>query len=144
MKVIWDKDLAADSPVPWYLPLDKYQLSLTGFRCSAVGRFITRNMVRAVTRLIYLYFQQNNFYMILGVEQQVLLECFCPIPLKSSSGSFKAVMYRTGFYELSMITPCFEKVLVSCDFFTLFLCVCGHARVCKVISFLFHNVGMIN
>lgn len=44
-EVIWDKDLAADSPVPWYLPLDKYQLSLTGFRCSAVGRFITRNMV---------------------------------------------------------------------------------------------------
>ncbi|KAF6158545.1 hypothetical protein GIB67_040059 [Kingdonia uniflora] len=48
IKVIWDKDLAADSPVPWYLPLDKSHFSLTGFRLTAIGRFITKNMVKAL------------------------------------------------------------------------------------------------
>ncbi|KAF7137453.1 hypothetical protein RHSIM_Rhsim07G0057300 [Rhododendron simsii] len=48
-EVIWDKDLAADSPVPWYLPLDTSQyFSLSGFRLTAVGRFITKNMVKGL------------------------------------------------------------------------------------------------
>lgn len=44
-KVIWEKDLAVDSPIPWYLPLDKSHFSLSSFRLTAVGRFITKNMV---------------------------------------------------------------------------------------------------
>ncbi|KAK9123226.1 hypothetical protein Sjap_012828 [Stephania japonica] len=47
-EVIWEKDLAKDSPVPWYLPLDKDHFSLSSFRLTAVGRFITRNMVKAL------------------------------------------------------------------------------------------------
>ncbi|KAI3838117.1 hypothetical protein MKW98_009068 [Papaver atlanticum] len=47
-EVIWDKDLAEDSPVPWYLPLDKSHFSLTSFRLTAMGRFVTRNMVKAL------------------------------------------------------------------------------------------------
>ncbi|KAL7234341.1 hypothetical protein ACSBR1_017857 [Camellia fascicularis] len=47
-EVIWDKDLAADSPIPWYLPLDKSHFSLSSFRLTAVGRFVTRNMVMAL------------------------------------------------------------------------------------------------
>ncbi|CAM8946007.1 unnamed protein product [Rhodiola kirilowii] len=46
-EITWEKDLAKDSPVPWYLPLDKSRLSLTSFRITAVGRFFTSNMVRA-------------------------------------------------------------------------------------------------
>ncbi|KAH0931473.1 hypothetical protein HID58_008590 [Brassica napus] len=46
IKVIWEKDLAKDSPVPWYLPLDKNHFSLSSFRLTAVGRFITKNMVK--------------------------------------------------------------------------------------------------
>ncbi|XP_058225302.1 cycloartenol-C-24-methyltransferase-like [Rhododendron vialii] len=47
-EVIWDIDLAADSPVPWYLPLEQNQFSLTGFRLTAVGRFFTRNMLKGL------------------------------------------------------------------------------------------------
>ncbi|KAG6475688.1 hypothetical protein ZIOFF_064917 [Zingiber officinale] len=45
-EVIWEKDLACDSPVPWYLPLDTSQFSITSFRMTAFGRFITRIMVK--------------------------------------------------------------------------------------------------
>ncbi|KAK3011561.1 hypothetical protein RJ639_012100 [Escallonia herrerae] len=47
-EVIWDKDLAASSPVPWYLPLDRSHFSLTGFRLTAIGRFLTKSMVVAL------------------------------------------------------------------------------------------------
>ncbi|KAF7138512.1 hypothetical protein RHSIM_Rhsim07G0057400 [Rhododendron simsii] len=48
-EVIWDKDLAADSPVPWYLPLEKNQyFSAMGFRNTPVGRFILRNMAKGL------------------------------------------------------------------------------------------------
>uniref|UniRef100_A0A0D9WWQ0 SAM-dependent methyltransferase Erg6/SMT-type domain-containing protein n=1 Tax=Leersia perrieri TaxID=77586 RepID=A0A0D9WWQ0_9ORYZ len=45
VKVIWDKDLAEDSPVPWYLPLDPSRFSLSSFRLTTVGRAITRTMI---------------------------------------------------------------------------------------------------
>ncbi|KAE8696910.1 Cycloartenol-C-24-methyltransferase 1 [Hibiscus syriacus] len=35
-------------PVPWYLPLDKNHFSLSSFRLTALGRFFTRNMVKAL------------------------------------------------------------------------------------------------
>ncbi|KAF7147846.1 hypothetical protein RHSIM_Rhsim03G0258600 [Rhododendron simsii] len=47
-EVIWEKDLASDSPLPWYLPLDKTHFSPSNFRVTAVGRFFTRNMVKAL------------------------------------------------------------------------------------------------
>ncbi|XP_034704677.1 cycloartenol-C-24-methyltransferase-like [Vitis riparia] len=47
-EVIWEKDLAVDSPLPWYTPLDKSHFSLSGFRVTGVGRFISRNMVKAL------------------------------------------------------------------------------------------------
>ncbi|XVE76753.1 hypothetical protein DITRI_Ditri13aG0006300 [Diplodiscus trichospermus] len=47
-EVIWEKDLAVDSPLPWYLPLYKNNFSLSSFRVTALGRFITRNMVKAL------------------------------------------------------------------------------------------------
>ncbi|KAG8080936.1 hypothetical protein GUJ93_ZPchr0007g4310 [Zizania palustris] len=49
-EVIWDKDLAEAqySPVPWYLPLDPTRLSLSSFRLTAVGRAITRTMVKVL------------------------------------------------------------------------------------------------
>lgn len=45
VKVLWEKDLAVDSPLPWYLPLDSNHFSLSSFRLTALGRLITRNMV---------------------------------------------------------------------------------------------------
>ncbi|KAH9774422.1 cycloartenol-C-24-methyltransferase [Citrus sinensis] len=48
IKVIWEKDLAPDSPLPWYLPLDTSHFSLSSFRLTSVGRFVTRNMVKAL------------------------------------------------------------------------------------------------
>ncbi|KAJ9695820.1 hypothetical protein PVL29_011010 [Vitis rotundifolia] len=47
-EVLREKDVAADSPLPWYLPLDTTQFSLSSFRTTAFGRFITRNMVKAL------------------------------------------------------------------------------------------------
>ncbi|XP_058073696.1 cycloartenol-C-24-methyltransferase-like isoform X2 [Magnolia sinica] len=47
-EVLWEKDLATDSPVPWYLPLDASHFSLSSFRLTALGRFITRYMVKAL------------------------------------------------------------------------------------------------
>ncbi|KAH7665609.1 Sterol 24-C-methyltransferase protein [Dioscorea alata] len=47
-EVLSEKDLAADSPVTWYLPLDTSQFSLTSFRLTPIGRFITRTMVKAL------------------------------------------------------------------------------------------------
>uniref|UniRef100_A0A0A0LD12 Methyltransferase n=1 Tax=Cucumis sativus TaxID=3659 RepID=A0A0A0LD12_CUCSA len=47
-EVIWEKDLAENSPLPWYLPLDKSHFSLSSFRLTALGRFITKNMVKAL------------------------------------------------------------------------------------------------
>ncbi|KAL5986567.1 Cycloartenol-C-24-methyltransferase [Asimina triloba] len=47
-EVVWEKDLAVDSPLPWYLPLDRSHFSLSSFRLTAVGRFITRNMVKGL------------------------------------------------------------------------------------------------
>ena len=44
-KVVWEKDLAVDSPVSWYLPLDTSKFSITSFRLTAFGRFVTRTMV---------------------------------------------------------------------------------------------------
>ncbi|PIN08614.1 SAM-dependent methyltransferase [Handroanthus impetiginosus] len=50
-EVVWEKDLAVDSPVPWYSPLDGSHFSLSNFRSTAVGRFFTRNMVMALEKL---------------------------------------------------------------------------------------------
>lgn len=47
-EVLWDKDLAAESPIPWYAPLDPSRISLSSFRLTSVGRFFTRNMVRVL------------------------------------------------------------------------------------------------
>ncbi|CAH1423856.1 unnamed protein product [Lactuca virosa] len=47
-EVIWEKDLAKDSPLPWYLPLDTSHFSLNSFRLTAIGRFFTKNMVMAL------------------------------------------------------------------------------------------------
>lgn len=52
LKVVSVKDLAEDSPLPWYLPLDSNQFSLNGFRLTRVGRFITHMLVRNIL-LIY-------------------------------------------------------------------------------------------
>jgi hypothetical protein len=45
LKVVYEKDQAKDSSIPWYLPLDASQLSLSGFRLTAIGRFFTRTLV---------------------------------------------------------------------------------------------------
>ncbi|KAK4414483.1 Cycloartenol-C-24-methyltransferase [Sesamum alatum] len=50
-EIVWEKDLALDSPVPWYLPMDASHFSLSSFRLTAVGRFFTRNMVKALEKL---------------------------------------------------------------------------------------------
>lgn len=47
-EVLWDKDLAAESPIPWYAPLDPTRISLSSFRLTSVGRFFTRNMVKVL------------------------------------------------------------------------------------------------
>ncbi|KAK7341122.1 hypothetical protein VNO80_24047 [Phaseolus coccineus] len=47
-EVIWEKDLAIDSPVPWYFPLDTSNFSLNSFRLTAVGRFFTRSLVKGL------------------------------------------------------------------------------------------------
>lgn len=50
-EIFWDKDIAIDSPLPWYLPLDKSHFSLSNVRVTAFGRFFTRNMVKILERV---------------------------------------------------------------------------------------------
>ncbi|XP_022865523.1 cycloartenol-C-24-methyltransferase-like [Olea europaea var. sylvestris] len=50
-EVVWEKDLAVDSPLSWYLPLDKSRFSLSNFRSTAVGRIITKYMVMALEKV---------------------------------------------------------------------------------------------
>ncbi|XP_057836663.1 cycloartenol-C-24-methyltransferase [Cryptomeria japonica] len=45
-EVLFEEDRALLSPLPWYLPLDTSQFSLSSFRTTSLGRFLTRNMVR--------------------------------------------------------------------------------------------------
>uniref|UniRef100_A0A0D6R152 Methyltransferase n=1 Tax=Araucaria cunninghamii TaxID=56994 RepID=A0A0D6R152_ARACU len=45
-EVLYEEDLAPSSPVPWYLPLDTSVFSLSSFRLTSIGRFLTRNMVK--------------------------------------------------------------------------------------------------
>ncbi|KAJ7534263.1 hypothetical protein O6H91_13G087000 [Diphasiastrum complanatum] len=44
-EVLMEEDLARSSPVPWYSPLDTSRLSLSSFRLTTVGRFLTRSLV---------------------------------------------------------------------------------------------------
>ncbi|PKA53593.1 Cycloartenol-C-24-methyltransferase 1 [Apostasia shenzhenica] len=47
-EVLWGKDLATDSPLPWYSPLDSRRFSLSSFRLTTIGRFLTRAMVQVL------------------------------------------------------------------------------------------------
>ncbi|XP_056164132.1 cycloartenol-C-24-methyltransferase-like [Syzygium oleosum] len=47
-EVIWEKDLADGSPVPWYQTLDRNHFSLSSFRATALGRLITRITVMSL------------------------------------------------------------------------------------------------
>ncbi|XP_031092393.1 cycloartenol-C-24-methyltransferase 1-like [Ipomoea triloba] len=46
-EVVWEKDLAEDSPIPWYSSMDT-SFSLSSFRLTAAGRFMLRNLVKAL------------------------------------------------------------------------------------------------
>ncbi|KAF3330161.1 hypothetical protein FCM35_KLT05492 [Carex littledalei] len=50
-EVVWEKDLAEDSPMPWYLPLDTSYFSLSSFRLTAIGRLCTRTLVKTLEYL---------------------------------------------------------------------------------------------
>nr|AAX96798.1 hypothetical protein LOC_Os11g19140 [Oryza sativa Japonica Group]ABA92789.1 hypothetical protein LOC_Os11g19140 [Oryza sativa Japonica Group] len=43
--VILAKDMAEESPLPWYQPLDPSQLSLTHFQFTRIGRFLGQTLV---------------------------------------------------------------------------------------------------
>uniref|UniRef100_A0A0E0J108 SAM-dependent methyltransferase Erg6/SMT-type domain-containing protein n=1 Tax=Oryza nivara TaxID=4536 RepID=A0A0E0J108_ORYNI len=45
VKVILAKDMAEESPLPWYQPLDPSQLSLTHFQFTRIGRFLGQTLV---------------------------------------------------------------------------------------------------
>lgn len=45
LKVMLVKDLAEDSPIPWYQHVEPSHFSLTSFQCTRVGHFITRSIV---------------------------------------------------------------------------------------------------
>ncbi|XP_071721724.1 cycloartenol-C-24-methyltransferase-like [Rutidosis leptorrhynchoides] len=45
-EVVWEKDVAVDSPIPWYSVLDSSQFSLSNFRATRLGHFVTRTMVK--------------------------------------------------------------------------------------------------
>ncbi|KAJ8747040.1 hypothetical protein K2173_011262 [Erythroxylum novogranatense] len=47
-EVLWSEDLAASSPLPWYLPLDKSRFSVSSFRATTLGRFFIRSMLKAL------------------------------------------------------------------------------------------------
>ncbi|KAJ8899186.1 hypothetical protein K2173_012362 [Erythroxylum novogranatense] len=64
-EIIWSEDLAASSPLPWYLPLDKNHFSFSSFRLTAVGRFFTK-----ICNLRLFNFQRSlfNFQFVKALE----------------------------------------------------------------------------
>lgn len=61
LQVVWEKDLAVDSPIPWYSPLDTSRVSLSSFRLTTLGRFITKNMVSFIWTIYYYHFSNGIF-----------------------------------------------------------------------------------
>ncbi|KAF4361017.1 hypothetical protein F8388_016826 [Cannabis sativa] len=51
-EVVWEKDLAVDSPVPWYLPLDKSHFSLSSFRLTAGSQRVQDFLEKAAEGLV--------------------------------------------------------------------------------------------
>lgn len=47
-EVMLVKDLAEDSPIPWYQHVEPSHFSLTSFQCTRVGHFITRSIVNTL------------------------------------------------------------------------------------------------
>lgn len=50
-EILEAKDLSQNQQVPWYEPLDPNRFSLSAFRTTSMGRFITRNFVRLLEML---------------------------------------------------------------------------------------------
>lgn len=48
-QILMEEDLAKDSQVPWYQPLDPNHFSLSTLRLTPIGRFFTHNMVFTLT-----------------------------------------------------------------------------------------------
>ncbi|EEE51997.1 hypothetical protein OsJ_33689 [Oryza sativa Japonica Group] len=46
--VILAKDMAEESPLPWYQPLDPSQLSLTHFQFTRIGRFLGQTLLKSL------------------------------------------------------------------------------------------------
>ncbi|PIN08616.1 SAM-dependent methyltransferase [Handroanthus impetiginosus] len=50
-EVVWERDLALDSPIPWYLPIDTSHFSLRNFHLTGIGRFFNRNMLVVLEKI---------------------------------------------------------------------------------------------
>nr|GLL34531.1 cycloartenol-C-24-methyltransferase 1-like [Ipomoea trifida] len=76
-EVVWEKDLAEDSPIPWYSSIDtSFSLSIS-FRLTAVGQFVLQNMVQALesvgiapkgSRRVYDFLQKSRGALVAGAN----------------------------------------------------------------------------
>ncbi|PRQ44704.1 putative sterol 24-C-methyltransferase [Rosa chinensis] len=73
-EVIWENDVSVGSPLPWYMPLDKSHISLSSFRLTALGRFITRTMVKALEFLRLAPEGSQRFQSFLETTAEALVE----------------------------------------------------------------------
>ncbi|KAJ6692068.1 METHYLTRANSFERASE [Salix purpurea] len=98
-EVMWSKDLAVGSPLPWYLPLDKSHFSLSSFRLTAVGRFFTKNMVKALeyvglapkgSQRVQDFLEKAAEGLVEGGRKEIFTPLFFFVARKPHSGSHRA------------------------------------------------------
>ncbi|KAK7824445.1 cycloartenol-c-24-methyltransferase [Quercus suber] len=82
-----------DSPIPWYLPSDKSHLSLSSFLLTAVGSFITRNMVKTLefvglapkgSRLVQNFLVQTAEGLVGGGKKEIFTPMYFLKPLSDN------------------------------------------------------------
>ncbi|XP_043692321.1 cycloartenol-C-24-methyltransferase-like isoform X2 [Telopea speciosissima] len=95
-QILWEKDLALDSPLPWYLPLDTSHLSLSSVRLTAPARFITNVMVKALefvglapkgSQQIQFLLQKTGEWVLQGGRKEICTPLYFFLAQKPHSGS---------------------------------------------------------
>uniref|UniRef100_A0A6N2L3U0 SAM-dependent methyltransferase Erg6/SMT-type domain-containing protein n=1 Tax=Salix viminalis TaxID=40686 RepID=A0A6N2L3U0_SALVM len=88
-EVMWSKDLAVGSPLPWYLPLDKSHFSLSSFRLTAVGRFFTKNMgsLPKEVKGFKIFLEKAAEGLVEGGRKEIFTPLFFFVARKPHSGS---------------------------------------------------------
>ncbi|KAJ4971294.1 hypothetical protein NE237_004393 [Protea cynaroides] len=97
-EVMWEKDLSVVSPLPWYLPLDTSNLSLSSARLTAPARFITNVLVKTLesvglapkgSQKIQSLLQKTGEWVLQGGRKEICTPLYFFLALKPHSSSLE-------------------------------------------------------